>query len=209
VPKIIGASLAEHRANVLTRLFEALSELMSESGFAAVSLADVAARAGVGRTSVYNYFSDKEALLLGFIEHETETFVHRLHAALEHVTDPQQQLRIYVREHVNLERSFHLPPGPDLRSVVSPETARRLRHHVVQVEDTLRRILSDAVGAGMLPAQDVESVVPLINACLMGPALSASGPGRDRAIAAAEAFIMRAVGVPEHVVTADEVALGA
>ena len=68
MPKIIGGSLHEHREQTRQRLFTALSTLMSERGFDAISFADIAAAAGVGRTAVYNHFSDKEALLMGFIK---------------------------------------------------------------------------------------------------------------------------------------------
>lgn len=204
VPKIIGASLAEHRNHVRARLFGALSQLMEQSGFDAISLADIAKSAGVGRTSVYNHFPDKEALLIGFIEHETSNFVVELIAALDDVQDPQEQLRVYVREQIQLKRTYHLAPGPDLRSVVSRATLMRLRDHVAQVEEVLRGILTTGIAQGRLPQQDLNAVVPLINSCLSSRTVPEDGPERDRAIVATEAFVMRAVGIPEKVVAAEE-----
>ncbi|CAM3520563.1 TetR/AcrR family transcriptional regulator [Occultella aeris] len=197
VPKIIGSTLAEHRAHVRNKLFAALSQLMAESGFDSVSLADIAAAAGVGRTSVYNHFPDKESLLIAFIEHETSHFVAELTAALAQVADPQEQLRVYVREQINLKRVYHLAPGPDLRSVVSHETGMRLREHVKQVESLLGRILQAGIADDTLPDQDVSAVVPLINSCLSGRTFPDSGPERERAITATESFVLRAVGMPE------------
>ncbi|WP_156739050.1 TetR/AcrR family transcriptional regulator [Occultella aeris] len=197
MPKIIGSTLAEHRAHVRNKLFAALSQLMAESGFDSVSLADIAAAAGVGRTSVYNHFPDKESLLIAFIEHETSHFVAELTAALAQVADPQEQLRVYVREQINLKRVYHLAPGPDLRSVVSHETGMRLREHVKQVESLLGRILQAGIADDTLPDQDVSAVVPLINSCLSGRTFPDSGPERERAITATESFVLRAVGMPE------------
>ncbi len=197
VPKIIGSTLAEHRAHVRNKLFAALSRLMAESGFDSVSLADIAAAAGVGRTSVYNHFPDKESLLIAFIEHETSHFVAELTAALAQVAGPQEQLRVYVREQINLKRVYHLAPGPDLRSVVSHETGMRLREHVKQVESLLGRILEAGIADDTLPDQDVSAVVPLINSCLSGRTFPDSGPERERAITATESFVLRAVGMPE------------
>lgn len=195
MPKIIGSSLAEHREQVRTKLFTALSELMTETGFDTVSMADIAARAGVGRTSVYNHFSDKEAVLLGFIEHETEQYVRALAQSLQHVHDPEEQLRVYVREQINLKSVYHLAPGPDLRTVVSSGTQRRLREHVQQVTELLSSILRQGVESGRLPEQNIEAVVPLINACLSGRIHPDAGPERDQAIAATETFVLRAVGL--------------
>ncbi|WP_022917847.1 TetR/AcrR family transcriptional regulator [Ruania albidiflava] len=195
MPKIIGSTLAEHRERVRTKLFTALSELMAETGFDAVSMADIAARAGVGRTSVYNHFPDKEAVLLGFIEHETRQYVQALAESLEHVHDPEEQLRVYVREQINLKSVYHLAPGPDLRSVVSSGTQARLREHVTQVTALLTEILEHGIATGRLPDQDVEAVVPLINACLSGRIHPEAGPERERAVEATEAFVLRAVGL--------------
>lgn len=54
MPKIMGNSLSEHRQRTRAALFEALSTLMSERAFDKITLSDVAAQAGVGRTAVYN-----------------------------------------------------------------------------------------------------------------------------------------------------------
>lgn len=195
MPKIIGTTLAEHRERVRTRLFAALSELLSETSFDTVSMADIAARAGVGRTSVYNHFPDKEAVLLGFIEHETAQYVQALSESLADVRDPEEQLRVYVREQINLKAVYHLAPGPELRSVVSSGTQRRLREHVHQVTELLAAILRHGIETGRLPDQDVDAVVPLVNACLSARVQPEAGPERERAIAATEAFVLRAVGL--------------
>lgn len=194
MPKIIGATLHEHREQTRRRLFAALAELMAERGFDAISLADIAAAAGIGRTAVYNHFADKETLLLGFIAHETAEYVATLEAALADVDDPVEQLRTYVRHQTQMSRSSH-PTGPDLRAVVSRGTQARLREHVVGVEVVLRRILEHGMAAGLLPPQDVDTTVPLVHACLSGRGVP-DGPDHDRALRATETFVLRAVGAP-------------
>jgi AcrR family transcriptional regulator len=202
MPKIIGGSLHEHREQTRTKLFGALAELMSERGFDHITLADIAAHAGIGRTAVYNHFADKESLLLGYITYETSQYAERLEVALADVADPVEQLRTYVRQQADLTRDFHLAPGPDLRTVLSPETAGRLREHAVVVEDILRRILAHGVEAGVFVDQDFDVTVPLVTSCLSGRGLPAEGADRERAIAATETFVLRAVGAQERVAAA-------
>lgn len=194
MPKIIGGSLHEHREQTRRLLLDALATLMEERGFDAISLADVAAAAGVGRTSVYNHFPDKEAVLLAFITRETDEYVLLLERALEDVRDPVERLRAYVRGHLSLRRSFHVAPGPELRTVLSPAAQGRLREHIVALERILRRIVRDGIVAGGFPPQDIDTTVPLVHACLSGRDIAADGPDRERAIAATEAFVLRAVG---------------
>lgn len=145
MPKIIGGSLHEHREQTRLKLFGALSRLMAERGFDAITLADIAQAAGVGRTAVYNHFADKESMLVGFIMHETAQYVAALEAELAGVDDPTDQLRAYVRAQCVLKRDYHLAPGPDLRSVLSRSTQQRVREHVVMVEAMLRRILAAGI----------------------------------------------------------------
>ncbi len=194
MPKIIGSTLAEHREQVRGRLFAALARLMNTTGFDTLTMSDIAAEAGVGRTSVYNHFADKESLLIGYIEHETGQFLVDLRAALAEVTDPEERLRVYVRQQIYLKRTYHLAPGPDLRSVVSRETLMRLREHVQEVEQLLREILDDGIKAGRLPEQDVDAVVPLVHACLTGREVPREHEARERAVVATEDFVLRAVG---------------
>jgi AcrR family transcriptional regulator len=196
MPKIIGRSLHEHREQTRQRLYAGLSQLMAERGFDAISLADIAAAAGIGRTAVYNHFPDKESLLLGFISDETAAYISTLEAALAGVDDPVEQLRTYVRQQTQLKRVFHLAPGPDLRTVLSPGTQQRLREHVVGVEAILRRILVRGIESGVLPPQDIDTTVPLVHACLSGRGVPDDGPAREQAMQATELFVLRAVGAP-------------
>ena len=199
MPKIIGKSLHEHRQMTRQRLFTALSTLMGERGFDTITLADIAAEAGVGRTAVYNHFPDKEALLLGFITHETEEYAHKLQRALDGIDDPVEQLRTYIRQQAQLARMFHLAPGPDLRTVLSRPTLQRLREHAEIVESILRRILAAGIATGVFPDQDIDPTVQLVNACLSGRLIPEDPVARDRAVNAAERFVLRAVGSRELV----------
>jgi AcrR family transcriptional regulator len=194
MPKIIGGSLSEHREQTRNKLFASLTALMSERGFDAITLADIALAAGIGRTAVYNHYPDKESLLIAFITHETEQYVLTLERALADVADPVEQLRTYVRHQARLTRVFHLAPGPDLRTVLSRETVAQLRQHAEVVEAVLRRILDAGIASGALPDQPVETTVPLINACLSSRSVPEEGPGREAAITATETFVLRAVG---------------
>lgn len=199
MPKIIGASLREHREQTRALLFAALSELIAERGFDAVTLSEVAARAGVGRTAVYNHFPDKEAMLVGLIMHETTGWAGALTDALAGVDDPVEQLRTYVREQLALKPEFHFAPGPDLRKVLSAPTQAKVREHVVLVEQILRGILSRGIAGGHFPEQDLEVTLPLVMSCLSGRGMPPSGPARERAVVQTEMFVLRAVGVSELV----------
>ncbi len=199
MPKIIGATLREHREEVRRRLFGALSELMKEQGFDAVTLSQVAARAGVGRTAVYNHFPDKEALLVGLIMHETASWATALEAALVGVDDPVDQLRTYIHAQLVLKPDYYYAPGEDLRQLISAQTMAQLRGHVVVVERVLRGVLERGIAVGAFPAQDIDVTVRLVLSCLSNRVISQAGHDhRSHVVAESEAFVMRAVGADVH-----------
>ena len=205
MPKIMGGSLAEHRERTRTALFDALSRLMAARSFDKITLSDVAAHAGVGRTAVYNHFADKEDLLLAFMEHETARYAEELSAALAGVEDPIDRLRVYVRQQALIKRHFHFPASGPLANSVSRGTAGRLRAHAGLMAQMLAQILNDAVADGAIPPQDPAQVIPLVHACVMGGRPTPTDPvARTAYLDALDTFVLRAVGapVPEHGVPA-------
>jgi AcrR family transcriptional regulator len=58
-----GRRLSSAQANRLDRLCRAARDLASEGGYAAVTMRDVAERAGVGLATVYRYFASKDHLI--------------------------------------------------------------------------------------------------------------------------------------------------
>lgn len=63
MPKIQAATLAEHRARQRRAILEAARTILAEGGSEAPSLAAVAARTGLARPSVYQYFKSRDDLL--------------------------------------------------------------------------------------------------------------------------------------------------
>jgi AcrR family transcriptional regulator len=186
MPKIIGGSLVEHRAQVRVRVFEALVDLMAERPFAAVTMADLAERAGVGRTALYNHFADREAVLVAYAGEETRSYVARLEADLAATDDPVERLRVYVRHHRDFAESTHLGFGPEVMGVLSRESLTELRQHVHDVERVLRRVLEEGREAGVLTVVDLDEAVLLVHACLQR---------REVSREAAEQFVLGGLGV--------------
>ena len=63
MPRITEATVAAHRAAQLTRLIDAAYEIAAEEGAEAVTLASVATRAGLARSSLYGYFGSRDELI--------------------------------------------------------------------------------------------------------------------------------------------------
>lgn len=166
MPRIRGASLAEHRVATRARVFAAFAGLMTQRGFDAITMADLAEAAGVGRTSLYNHFRDKEAVVVAFASEETARYLVALEQALAAADSPPARLEAYVRHHVRATSEFHLGFGPELTALLSPEAVRELRRHIVSVEAALREILAEGMASGEFAITDLNGTVSLIHAAL-------------------------------------------
>ena len=207
MPKIIGESLASHRELTRARLFEALGSLMGEQSFESITMSQIAERAGVGRTAVYNHFADKEVLLLAYMREGTGEFARVLTQRLEAEPDPLMRLRIYIRSHLQMIGRYHVKAGMSLRRHMSGQGASHLHDHAGVVGEVLIGILDEAMERGLIAQQNTLGAVHLIHATLQGQRLPQDPEHRESALTLVETFILRGLGASEenvrHVTTAD------
>ncbi|APE11232.1 MULTISPECIES: TetR/AcrR family transcriptional regulator [Rhodococcus] len=101
MPKISAATVAEHRAAQRRALLDAALELLAEKPEQAPSLGDVARRAGLARSSVYNYFDSRDDLLHAVVVDMFPRWNTRVIEAMEKVSDPTERVLTYID--VNLQ----------------------------------------------------------------------------------------------------------
>ncbi|WP_022867313.1 TetR/AcrR family transcriptional regulator [Schaalia vaccimaxillae] len=200
MPKIIGESLADHRSLTRRRLFEALGDLLAEQSFDTITMSQIAERAEVGRTAVYNHFADKEVLLLAYMRQVTSEFTEVLQEALEGENDPIEQLRIYLRSHLEITARYHVASSMNLRRQMSRENSEHLADHAGIIGHVLLHILDAAMRTGAIPRQNPLALVSLIHSSLAGQRLPLDPKEREASLVQVETFILRGIGVcPEKV----------
>jgi AcrR family transcriptional regulator len=82
MPRIELATIAEHRAHQRASLLAAARELFEAGGVAAVTPKSVGARAGLARSSVYEYFPSSAALLAAVAEDQFPQWAKALEDAV-------------------------------------------------------------------------------------------------------------------------------
>jgi AcrR family transcriptional regulator len=93
VPKLWNETVDAHRAAVRDAILSATVELAAERGVAAVKMAQIAERAGVGRATLYKYFPDVEAILGAWHESHVTAHLGQLRALREQGGTPAEQVR--------------------------------------------------------------------------------------------------------------------
>lgn len=98
VPRIQQATIGEQRAMRQRQIIEAAMSLATESGANAITVAAVAKRAGIARSSIYEYFSSSADLVADLVIEELENYNKRLLAAVVGVEDPFIYLESWIAE---------------------------------------------------------------------------------------------------------------
>ena len=97
MPRIETETLAQHRDWRRNQLIEAAASIALESGGAAVTVAAVAQRAGLSRTSVYEYFGSGSELVADLVIDELGTFAATLNEAVSNCVDPQCIVTCWIK----------------------------------------------------------------------------------------------------------------
>jgi AcrR family transcriptional regulator len=97
VPRIETKTLAQHRDWRRNQLIEAAAAIALESGGTAVTVSAVATRAGMSRTSVYEYFGSSADLVADLIIEELENFSDILIQEIGQSSDPTECIKLWIR----------------------------------------------------------------------------------------------------------------
>ena len=198
MPRISAATNAAQRENTKRAILESFGQLLYSRGLPGLTMTDVAKNAGIGRTAVYNYFADMGELLVAYALDETERFLHELDEGITGVTNPIDQLAVYIRLQIEDLARRHLPPGPAMRSMLSPESYARLGKHVSELQMVLANILSDAITEKYIPENDIRELAMLVHGSLSSSAGRAEdapdAQTRERQIQSTIKFIQMGLG---------------
>jgi TetR/AcrR family transcriptional regulator, cholesterol catabolism regulator len=108
-PSTAARVSARHRTALApaTRFDRRLSEILihatdvfCKKGYEGASMRDLSRASGMSLAGLYYYFESKERLLFLIQKHTFTTIVQRLKTRLDGVSDPEQQVRIFILNHL-------------------------------------------------------------------------------------------------------------
>src|SRR5271168_4519391 len=84
----------------LAEILTHATEVFYKKGYEVSSMRDLSRESGMSLAGLYYYFESKERLLFLIQKHTFTTIVQRLKGRLEGVSDPEQQIRIFILNHL-------------------------------------------------------------------------------------------------------------
>lgn len=161
MPRIIESTIAEHRYRINSALLDAWGALMSERGYADITLTLVAEHAGVARNTVYGYYADKEALLLAYLDREVARFMERATAAMQGKQSAADRLRALI----DLQTGYFAATAAsrqDLAGILNPHSFSQMSAAFTPVLHLITRVLQDGRDEGIFREVDADTTARLI-----------------------------------------------
>ena len=102
MPRISAPTLVEHRQRQRAALLDAVEDIVVETGSTNVTVSAVAVRAGLARSSVYEYFGSPSALLAAAVVDRMERWTVDIARHVASGETPAERIEIFVRASLDL-----------------------------------------------------------------------------------------------------------
>lgn len=174
MPRIRAASIAAHKEATRTDLLEAAAALFRAQGYGDTTLADITALAGIGRTTVYEYFTDKEDVLVQLVEETVPGVVEEMLAALPDTLSVAERLGELVVRGLEFAATDHALGSTLMRELpaLTPEAQRRIRAVHAPLEQEIVDLCRRGIDSGEFRDIDPHDAGRLVYGVMMAASQS-------------------------------------
>lgn len=175
VPKLWNATIETHRAAVRDAILDATVALVAERGLRAVTMADIATRAGIGRATLYKYFTDADAVLRAWHEREITGHLAEVAAIAEGPGNPADRLAAVLERYAAGAHAGRGGHDAELAAVLHRD------EQVAAARHRLRRLLAGLIAEGAAAGVVRDDIAPDELAAYCLAAVGAAGELSSRA----------------------------
>lgn len=188
MPRIKTPTLADHRDWRRSQLIDAAAAIALESGGQSITVASVAARAGLSRTSVYEYFASSADLAADLVIDELESFAEALAEATSGEEDPLDSIEKWIQaslqyiadgrhllakalNSVDLPRDRSAAIGTAHRALLAPLQSKLIAIGITDTGFALSMIqsITDSASRRIESGEEAEAVISMTtNFCIAG-----------------------------------------
>jgi AcrR family transcriptional regulator len=183
VPKLWSETIHEHRRTVRDAILDTAWALAAERGPLAVTMSQIAERAGIGRATLYKYFADVESILVAGHDRHVTAHLEQLRALRARGGDAARQLASVLTGYALI--SYHR----NRRGTAEVAALVHRGEHVTRAHQALADLFQELLAAAVEAGQVRDDVAPaeLAAFCLHSLGAAESLPS--------EAAVRRLVGL--------------
>jgi AcrR family transcriptional regulator len=140
----------EEQARKRQAIFDASMHLFLEKGFGETSMREIAAAAGIGKATLYDYFKTKDDILLSFFEREVGAMAERATEVARQEMPTAEKLRRIMQMHVEYwasRKAFYLQLTIEVQRM-APQSQQRIQAARHAYQDMLRSLIEDGIREG-------------------------------------------------------------
>lgn len=147
VPKLWNDTIEAHRREVRDAIMDTTAALVAGAGLRSVTMSRIAEETGIGRATLYKYFSDVEAIVFAWHERQITAHLAELTEVGRQGGDAIERLEAVLEAYAYIAHEHH---GTELAAHVHRgEHVARAQH---QLRAFICELLSAAADAGQLRA---------------------------------------------------------
>ena len=178
VPKLWDETIAAHRNQVRDAILDTTADLVFEHGLRSVTMAQIAEQTGIGRATLYKYFSDVDAILHAWHHRQITTHLAQLTEIKDSVSGPGQRLEAVLQAYARIAHQTRNRHDTEIGRFLHRD--EHLAHAQRQLHDLVTSLVTEAVQAGELrgdvpPAELAAYCLHALNAASGLPSQAAVG----------------------------------
>jgi TetR/AcrR family transcriptional regulator, cholesterol catabolism regulator len=142
-------------------VLEAAQELISEYGYAGLSMRELAKQSGIAKATIYHHFQDKREIYLRVLERDILVVCERFAQAAGSPGDLRDKLRSVILTYFALQNEHRFVLMSALRETASmqSELCSLVRKHRAELMRPLADIIANGVAEGTIKPVNVEMTV--------------------------------------------------
>lgn len=139
MPKLWNDTIDAHRREVRDAILDATVALVGEHGLSSVTMSQIAESSGIGRATLYKYFSDVQAILIAWHERQVTGHLAQLIEVRDQAGDAAQRLETVLETFALISHEHH-----DTELVALLHRGE----HVVRAHQHLNALVRDLIAEG-------------------------------------------------------------
>jgi len=150
VPKLWNETIETHRRAVRDATLDTTAALVAKHGLRSVTMSQIAEETGIGRATLYKYFSDVEAILVAWHERQVTGHLEHLTEIRDQAGDAGERLEAVLEAYALISHEHHSHELHGTELVALLHRGEHVARAQQQLSDFIRDLLSEGAKTGDL-----------------------------------------------------------
>ncbi|MGH6838247.1 MAG: TetR/AcrR family transcriptional regulator [Methylocella sp.] len=148
MPKLWNETIEAHRRAVHEAILDTVAALVARDGLLSLTMAQIAEKTGIGRATLYKYFSDVEAILFAWHERQIGGHLDYLAEVRDQAGDAGERLEAVLEAYALISYEHHGRHDSELAALLhrGEQVSRAQR----RLRDMIRDLLTEGARSGDL-----------------------------------------------------------